>query len=270
MREKIEFTTLAERPNCAPVIAVYGPEMAGKTRLGATMPARPEMNEEIGVIALDPKCKRTLAPNVAALGKRVITPKEDLVRLGDPIVLTSESVDASIVRYRKHIDRVKQAVFQLLERKTVTSLLIDNGSILWQDMLFAHFGRTQKIMPRDRGQPNSEMAELLGTLMASGKHVLITLRQREVWRNDKPVPGKYTWEGFSGMGYAASAILQLKVDENARSGDMDAKYSLYVRRCQDNQQLEDDSTPLLTGDSITYASVLAAIYPDYEAMEEWC
>src|SRR5580765_2956438 len=166
--QRVEFTDIAETVADKLAIAGFGRGGSGKTRFIATMPGK------VGVVPLDRKCRRTLKRAIEELGikkGKIVLPKKDLVRLENPMRLAMMNNEAAQLFYREHMNAVKDCVFSLAERSDIDSICIDTGTQLAEDMLFANYGRDQKIMPRDRGTFNSEMKQLLASVQH--KHVFL-------------------------------------------------------------------------------------------------
>lgn len=231
-------------------ICNYGEHGTGKTRLIATAP-------DVGVIPLDRKTRGTIERVRAELNPtgRIWFPKIDFIRQANPMALAVMSPEDSIKYYRKHVDRIKDACWTLADPKhPCRTIGIDSGSQLWEDILFANYGRNQKIMPRDRGSANQEMKDLLNSLQ--GKHLIITHRAREVWKNEKPT-GTFDVAGFADIGYYVNVLV-----EHER-GERDGKFSLSARMCQANASLHGDAgRKMLEGDDITFLSLAMKVYGD--------
>lgn len=224
-------------------IANYGEAGTGKTELIATMP------DPIGVIPLDRKTRRTLARAKEKYGKRIFFPEQDFVRHAKPMELAMMKPEEAITYYTRHLNAIKDAIFTFAERKDIQSIAIDSGTQLWEDILFAHFGRAQRIMPRDRGAVNQDMKDILNSLQ--DKHLMITHQATEVWKNDKPT-GKFEWAGFSKLDYYVNVI----VEHTYKAGE----FGLTVRLCQDRPDLIGEK--ILTDEAINFEMLATTIYPD--------
>jgi hypothetical protein len=229
-------------------IGSFGPAGSGKTRFILTMPGK------VGVIPLDRKSRRTIERGAGELGLKkgkIIMPKDDLVRLAKPMALMLMSNDAAQTFYREHINRVKDAIFTLAEDTTVESIAIDTGTQLAEDVLFANYGRDQKIMPRDRGAFNSEMKQILVSIQH--KQVIVTHEARAIWINDKPT-SKNEWTGWSKLDYNTNIIVE-------HVGPPDSKdFELWVRLCQDRPEFIGEK--ILEGEEITFPNLANVLYPE--------
>ena len=267
------FSTNTE-PDDKVAIALFGKEGSGKTRFCCTAP------DPIGFIPLDRKTRRTVNSINKELGKQIYMPDDDFVRVSNPMKLATlkDSCGSSMPTkspgghlccakhyYRQHVNAVKQAAFTLYEHPSIRTIIIDTGTQLWEDMLFAEFGRSQRIMPRDRGAVNQEMIDLLNCL--SGKNLIITHKAKEVWKNDHPT-GKFEVAGFPHIGYHVNAMVEMAVDAKKKAEDQ-GRFNLNVHLCQSNPDIQGpNGTGLLQDDAISFPMLALAMFPDSEA-EEW-
>jgi hypothetical protein len=258
-------------------LAVFGEQGSGKTRFGITFPG------PIGVIPLDRKSRKTIEKIARELDKTVLLPKDDFIRVENPMKLSMLKADCEktiIVSldakeppkvsgnyccakhyYRWHVNRIKSAAFRLYAHPDIETIMIDTGTQLWEDILFAHYGRSERIMPRDRGPANQEMIDLLNCL--SGKNLVITHKAKEIWKSDKPT-GRYELAGFAHMGYHVNVVAEMVCDENKRPED-EGRFSMNVHLCQDNPDIQGPKGKrLLTDDTITYDYLTAYINGEME------
>jgi len=255
LHQRTQFIDLTGTTPDKLAIGTFGPAGSGKTRLTVTMPGK------TGVIPLDRKQRRTIE-NAAAEMKlpkgKIIFPKDDFVRLAKPMELVMMDQESAMKFYREHVNRIKDAIFTLAERKDVTSISIDPGTQLCEDVLFANYGRDQKIYPRDRGAYNSEMKQILASIQH--KHVVIPFESRAIWKNDKPTD-KTEWVGWSKLDYNVNVICeQLGPPHTAKNPDHD--FSLTIRLCQDRPDLIGET--ILLDENITFEMLATTIYPDGE------
>lgn len=255
MKELHARTQFVELTGSSPdklAIVNYGGAGSGKTRLVATMPGK------LGFIPLDRKSRRTMERAAAELklpkGK-IVFPKDDFVRLGKPMQLALMDPEAQMKFYREHVNRIKDALFSLSEKPDVDSIGIDTGTQLTEDVLFANYGRDQKIYPRDRGAFNSEMKQILAAV--SNKHVIIPHESRSIWKNDKPTD-KNEWVGWSKLDYNCNVIVEQTGPPATLK--LDYKFGLTVRLCQDSPDLIGET--ILMDEDITFEMLATSIFPD--------
>lgn len=241
-------------------VAVFGQQGSGKTRFACTAP------DPIGFIPLDRKARKTVDKIGAELGKIIIMPDKDFIRTGNPVALASYSVDQAKKYYRQHLDSIKKAAFALYDHPQVETIVIDTGSQLWEDILFAEFGRSQRIMPRDRGSVNQEMIDLLNAL--SGKNLVITHKAGAVWRNDQPT-GNDEAKGFPHLGYHVNLLIEMGIDHKKKpvkdkdgelTGWEEGRFYLNVDMCQDNPNIQGPAgDKLLVDDMINWDNLASFV-----------
>lgn len=245
----------------------YGEHGTGKTRLIVTAPSK-DSSGAVGVVPLDSKTRATIRDARRELSlehKRFKFPAEDFIRHQQPMALAMMKPEEAIKYYRKHVNKIKDACWTLAEDKQVSTIAIDSGSQLWEDVLYAHYGRSQRILPRDRGPANQEMRDLLNSLQ--DKHLIVTHRSKEVWRNDKPT-GLREPSGYSDMGYYVNVLAEHEHNQKPDRA-RNWRFSLSVRMCQARAALQGpDGENLLTDDSITFAALAMNIFPD-SSPEDW-
>lgn len=237
-------------------VATYGLHGSGKTRLGCSMPG------DIGVIALERKTKQTALKTATEFGRRLIWPEQDFTApdVNHRLSLSTMNIEQAKAYYRKRVNSIKETGYRMLDQKNIKSIMLDGGSELFDDVLCAEFGRSQRIMPRDRGPCNKEMREFL-SIMAS-KHLIITHQAKEIWANDKPT-GKYDWAGYPHIGYNVNVLIEQYRDN--KTGEFRAS----VVMCQANPSLHgSDGKDILTDEALTFSNLAMMVYPESE-IEEW-
>lgn len=257
-------------------LAVYGPHGTGKTRLGTTLPGK------IGVTPLNRKTRQTVISTAKEFEKRVVIPDVDLVRSSNPMKGSKLKPDCEKVveveidkdqpwccakhNGRWAADRAKQTAFDMYSRADVDSLLIDGFDMLCEDVFIAHYGRSERVSPRDRGPYNKEIIEFLGCI--SGKHFCLTMGAKEVWKNDKPT-GIMDWAGFSNLGYHVNCIAELRTHENYDANKHDEQFMLDVILCQANKGLMGVAgKEVLTDTSISFPMLAKLVYPESD-FDSW-
>lgn len=248
--QRAKFTELSAAEPDKLALGSFGHAGTGKTQLiGSALTVG-----NVGVIPLDRKTRRTLSKSLdtyAAYGHKIFFPPEDFIRHAKPMELALMDEEKAKKYYTDHLARIEDALFTLAENKSIDVIAIDSGTQLWEDILFKHYGRAQRIMPRDRGPANQDMRDILNALQH--KHLIITHQAAEVWRNDKPT-GKYEWSGWSKMDYYCNTMVEHTYDEKK------GEYGLTVRLCQDRPDLIGEQ--IATDEDITFATLGTMIYPD--------
>lgn len=257
-------------------LAIFGEQGSGKTRFACTAPA------PIGFIPLERKSRRTAQKMAEELDVQILMPEQDFIRTGNPMKLAVLPVECNKKKdvdfrkpakeyeccskhyYRWHVDRIKGAAFELYDHPDIHTIVIDSGTQLWEDMLFAEFGRSQRIMPRDRGSVNQEMTDLLNAL--SGKHLIITHHSTQIWKNDKPTD-RYDAKGFAHIGYHVNGTVEF-VNDPSKGEDDEGRFYINVPLCQANPDIQGPGGKKLLMDwDISFGNLAELMYPGTEG--EW-
>jgi hypothetical protein len=251
--QRTKLIEVAEVPEDKLSILSYGEAGVGKTELIASAL---EVGN-VGVIPLDRKTRRTLAKaaagRYAATGNKLYFPPEDFIRHAKPMEVAMMDTSAAMAYYTTHKNKIMDAIYTFVERKDIDTIGIDSGTQLWEDIMFSHFGRAQRIMPRDRGPANQDIKDIMNALQE--KHVIITHQATEVWKNDKPT-GKFEWSGFSRLDYYCNVIVEQTHNEKTNT------YGLVVRGCQDMPELIGQE--ILNDENITFQMLGMTVYPEGE------
>jgi len=263
-------STITSDPTLA--VAVYGGEGSGKTEFSCTAPG------VIGFIPLERKCRQTVYTARKKYGKTILLPDKDFIRVTNPIALANLGPDkcsnpsrltppmcCAPHYYRAHVDSVKSALMDLYFTPGVDSLVIDSGTQLWEDMLMAHYGRTNRIMPLDRKPCNQEMIDLLNSL--SGKNLVITHRTAQVWKGNNPTD-KVKLDGFGKIGFFVSAVVRCVNDEDKEEGE-DGWFYMDIDMCQAKPSIAKTAgKKALEDGGMTFANLAMLIFPDSDP-EKW-
>lgn len=265
---------LASAPTSNPslVIASHGAPRSGKSHLACTAP------ETLGWIPLDRNSRPTVEKYVKEYGKKILLPTEDLIMMSRVEIekMVKASPEQGVLECRRYLNKIKNLYFSLIENKRVKTIVIDTGTLLWEAVLFANYGRTTKIMPRDRGVANQEMRELIN---ACDKHLIVVHQSSEIWENEKPT-GEFKMAGFSHMNYCVNCCVEnFKLTQRAdikrhAEPDEDGKYppalfGMKVYDCQANPMLvKGDEGSTLYGEDCTFQMLAMRVFPDSE-YEDW-
>lgn len=112
---------------------------------------------------------------------------------------------------------IEQLFWDALENRKVKSIVVDNGTWLWQTKRLASFGKTEKVPPVLYNVANAQFERmLLAGEEKPGKHVIWIHRLGEEWvwkKNDQgqdvSMPtGKRKREGFKHVGFDLQASLR--------------------------------------------------------------
>lgn len=253
-------------------IASFGDGGVGKTRFGVTAPG-------LGVIPLNGKCRATVERARAELSpdKRIWFPKTDLLRHANPMRLAMMEPYCEIKKvvgveapaccarhyYRWHVNRVKDAVWTMAEHPDIRTIMIDDCTQLYEDILYAHYGRANRISEDKTvyGPPNQEMIDLINTLQ--DVHLILVHQAKDEYKG-KVATGRDTVKGFREVGFYVNTLVEFSRDL------VKQQFQLSVRLCQDNASLHGDrGKNLLTDDNITFADLAMKIFGDSTDVMEY-
>jgi len=268
------------------IIGTFGPEGSGKTRLPLTGP------EVIGFIPLERKSYATIMKDAAELGKRVWQPKdpESLIvsmrkakQLGTVAGLAkteaakeaeeNEANNRLRAYYREYADKIYETVYAMLENADIRTVVIDTFTQFCTIIDSAIYGFKTKYIKiktqtyQDRREFNQEIIDFLNSLAAYKKHIILTHRQRDEYKNDKV--WRKTWEGFKFLGNYTNLLVhhESNPEWNPNSNDESKlwHYGLTVRTCQNNPQLEGaEFKRFLTDENISFANLIMAVDPEID------
>jgi hypothetical protein len=258
------------------IVLVWGEEHVGKSRLGVTGP------DVVGFIPTDRKSRYTAEKTAKEFGKKMLMPKNDFVREALKGVraakLTEEKNDAEIAKmtedskkeYRSLVNQVKECAWTLYDRSDVELIEIDLFSQFYEDMKYAHYGRTGHVVKRLSGtkmfksteQADQEIIDFVNSL--TGKHLVLTHKSKEEYVNDKNT-GNRVWQGFKGMGHLCNLQVEMVVnkrfDPTSDKPEHQWHYGLNVVKSLHNPMLEGAAGQLLlTDDMISFENLMTAVF----------
>ncbi len=277
----IEFSTDAKTLDNPWVIAPFGPENAGKTRLALTGPSG------VGWVPLEMKTYKTLEKDAQALGKAIFKPKnpeEFMVPMRQ--VMGLSAVEQQLW-YKGHVNRILDWTYGLLEHPDVRIVCIDKFTSLCAFIEFKVNGTEDKVIKIDgkvykpRAEFNQACQDFITSLAKYKKPVILNCADKddyEVLYNDKPF--RKTWEAYKYLGSHANCVVEMTKnrvwDEAKGKVSQQAwdkygwKYKMNVRTCQTRPELEGiEGNPLLFDDDITLSNLVYNIDPDNYNPDEW-
>jgi hypothetical protein len=297
------FVTLDRAGSVGYALSAYGKEFSGKSRLILSMPT------PAAIICMDMKTQVLMEKELES--GYVQDPSQFLITgnlsrqgvLSSTVMYATSSEDldnpelkASMVAYRNHVDKVKTMILAAATHPIIRSLAIDSGTVFFEDVQFANYGRTTNIVPRDRMKANREFMDILQLVTASKtadgrpKHLMLTARSKAVWLDNQPTSAT-TAEGCTKLGYfvqnevelvsleqmtaveRAGTMVKLSVntrhtDRPINAKDMDLNYYLNFRRCVRRPILcAGGGFAALRDGEIIYPNIYGLIYPDRDPSE---
>jgi hypothetical protein len=269
----IEGFTYNSTPENRPAICVFGEENVGKSRFGCTAPHDDGL---IGWLALDKNSKGAVdeykqlhkANHIMVNAKPLMTHAEAIK------IAMEEDPNKTKALYKEILGRVFDMGMALAGHKDVESIVVDDGSQLFDWILFSHFGRRNQIESYQRGAPNNDFIEFTNAM--SSKNLVMICRGAEVWadtgekdaqgRKKQAPTGKLKPEGFGKLGKFMTAVLELSAKRKKPSTEdvkkaLADKYHCRVVTCKGDTLLEgQDLEPFgICGDEITWDNVMAVL-----------
>lgn len=268
------------------IICTFGEDFSGKSRLGATGPS------VVGVVPLDRKTRYTIEKTAKEFGRKILMPKTDLVREGNMSVragwastdteLNDKEIDEITEKtkkaYRQHVNMVKEVTWALHDNPDVRLVVIDLFEQFYQDLKFAHYGRTGNLvrkmaggkMYKDTSEADQEIVDFINSI--ASKHLILTHRRKDEYEKNVNT-GRMTWSGFKWLGHNVNVVLEQEVNKRYNpASDEDDKswhYGVSVRKCLHNIELEGPEGKLaLKDDFVTFPMLAKTVFPDSQ-IEDW-
>ena len=279
-----EFFELSQVVYSPLSIAVFGEAGRGKTRFLATGPGN------VGVVSFNNKTRRTLEMVKKELGlkKKIFFPREDFVRAGNPMTIamlpercgTKNDITLAdapprccqIHYYRWHVNRAKDAIWSLVERKDIDTIAIDGGEQFYEDLLYAYYGKSFQISTKRTayGPINEEFKTVIKS--CNTKHLIIAFESKDEYKptgkkdeNGESIrvqTGHQIPKGFGDIGYYVGALIELSRTE-------DGTFSASFRMCQEKASLFGASgVDVLQNDMITFPWA-ASLMRDDTTPDDW-
>lgn len=273
------------------IISTFGDEGAGKSYLIGTAPG------DIGVIPMEAKSRAPILKAAAEFGRKVIMPEKDLIRTGNAMLIAMmpaacvtpdkwpgmkeedatkraeremEAISKDIRLdgpqpeccarhyYRWHINRVKSVAFRMAASDSIRTIGIDTFGQFVEDMLFANYGRTDRIIPLEKKSFNQEVRDFLNAI--NHKNLILTHHAAQIWVENKPTNKYKPASTFSKIGHYVNVAIKQERDRRAELGEDEPRYTLTVLDSTANPTLI--GVKLLTDELITFQNLAWAVFPD--------
>jgi hypothetical protein len=234
------------------VVAVFGPTDSGKTTFACSGPG-PILYQGIdqgheGVVDRLMAEGKDIHPAIYTVPNSMRGPKETSQAFCDRIMNESgKTWKQWDVDYQAAID------------SGCGTVVWDTGDEIFNVLTLSLFGRTSKIMPRDRGIIYQTYSSRVREAMKTKDTSLIILhKQKEIWANNEPT-GKHTLAGYRDTDYLVPVIVQL----GKKGTGAKRVFTLKVVKCRYNMGLEGE-----VFEGIGFPELAAMVLPDVPA-EVW-
>lgn len=271
---RIEGFTYNSTPDTKPAICIFGDENVGKSRFGCTAPHDEGL---IGWLALDKNSKDAVDRfKKQQNANHILVNTAPLMTHGDSMkVAMEDDPKKTMAIYTAVVNNVFQRGMALAAHKDVESIVIDDGSQLFDWILFSHFGRRNQIESFQRGGANNDFIDFVSAM--GSKNLVMICRGAEVWadtgevdkttgRKKQGPTGRLKPEGFGKIGKFMTAVVELsairkKPTTEDRTAALNTKYRCKVVTCKGNTLLEgqDLAEYGVAGEEITWENVMMAI-----------
>lgn len=182
----------------------------------------------------------------------------DVEAISKSITLDGPQPDCCALHYyRWHINRVKSVAFRMAELDTIKTIAIDTFGQFVEDMLFANYGRTDKIIPLEKKSFNQEVRDFLNAI--SHKNLILTHHSAQIWKENKPTNKTKPASSFAKIGHYTSVAIHQWRDETKELGE--GRYGVDVLDCTANAGLIGASS-IMTDDEVCFLNLAMKVYPD--------
>jgi hypothetical protein len=252
-----------------PAVCVFGEENVGKSRFGCTAPHE---GGKIGWIALDKNSKGAVeAYKARHETNHILVNTKPLMSHVEAIkIALNEMPEQTKKIYTEIVGRVFDLGMELAGNKNIESIVLDDGTIFFDWILFSHFGRRNQIESYQRGGPNNDFIEFVNAM--GNKNLVMICRGTDTGQVDnkgkkiQAPTGKLKPEGFGKLGKFMTAVIELsakrkKTDIEDRTEALAEKYRCRLVTCKGNTLLEgqDLSEYGVSGEDITWENLMAVI-----------
>lgn len=172
--------------------------------------------------------------------------------------------------YRWFSNRTKSIAFRMADDPKIKTIAIDTFGQFTDDILFALYGKNEKIAPLDRKSFNREMTDFLNQI--AHKHLILTHYSAEIWNDETKKPtGRFkpqsSWKKIGHFGNVVAEMRRVETKKMVEGQKVTVcSYELGINDCQSNPTLI--GLTLLMNDDITFANLAQCVYPDAPP-EQW-
>lgn len=243
-----------------PCIGIFAPAYGGKTRLCATASEWADARgTKPGWAICDRKTRQTIeyvcnemGMTIPVMSKSVYITPQNALKLA-----SSDDEETTKKVYREAFDKLSDDLITLASLDYIDPIIVDSGTELWEWIGYSRLGRREGVKGRYWGPSGRDWKDLFGAL--SHKTTLITLWERNTFKDDKVVPGQTAADGPPALSYTTTSLVRLRKTDRAKTND--EKYHLDLTESIDNKGLEG-TDDLLTGEGITFSTLMSLLRPE--------
>jgi len=270
----VEFTSDTSNNNDPHIIAVFGEEHSGKTRLCLSGPSG------VGCIVTEMKSYKTLDKDATEFGKKIFKPKDPLALMA--VKRKADALDSDVKRqmyYKEVVTRIEQTAYAMLEHKEVNLLMFDKLTHYchWKEYaingLSENFVKIEGKLVQRKAEVIQGIIDFLTDLASFGKPVMLLCSSKPDFDVvDKDKRALRNKENCGSFYYIGSHVnLSVEMVNNAlwkpdsEKANEKWRYRLNVRQSQIRPDLQGpDGNPLLQDDEITLPNLLNQIDPNFD------
>jgi hypothetical protein len=274
----VEFTSDTSNNNDPHIIAVFGEEHSGKTRLCLSGPSG------VGCIVTEMKSYKTLDKDATEFGKKIFKPKDPLALMA--VKRKADMMETDVKRqmyYKEVVTRIEQTTYALLEHKEVNLLMFDKFTHYchWKEYaingMSENFVKVEGKLVQRKAEVIQGIIDFLTDLSQFGKPVMLLCSTKPdfdvVDKDKKPLRAKENCGSFYYIG--SHVNLSVETTNNAlwkpdsEKANEKWRYRLNVRQAQIRPELQGpEGNPLLEDDEITLANLICQIDPNADP-DQW-
>lgn len=213
------------------VMSLEGMDKTGKTHFALTAPGPIALfNFDIGLEGVIHKFA----------DKEILTSDVQFARTGD--------ADAWVQTW----EDFKRMFTEAIRHPDVRTVVIDNGTEMWELLRLARLGKLTQVMPHKYTELNTEFRELMRReVFESNKNVIFIHKVKQQWVNDK-FTGKYERAGFKDIGYLVQLNALSWWDEDEQ------EFCLTVMNSRHDPELIGEE---LRGPMLNFPTLATMIFP---------
>jgi AAA domain len=144
-----------------------------------------------------------------------------------------------------------------LRDPSISSIVIDTATELWELLRLAVYGKLTAVVSRDYQHANAVYRQLIREVEGTEKNLILLHKMAQEYKADKPT-GNMVRAGFKHTGYLVQAEVELwKVPQE----DYPDKFHCRITKCTLNPETEGVE---LAGDGVNFHTLAQLVFPDWE------